>query len=465
MADRLKTIKLSEIIPADDNLRTDFTGIEDLAASIAFIGLLEPPRVQQDGDTFKLIAGERRYRALQYLVKQKADGFTKDMEVKVVVGNKLDDAQRNAAFLIENMQRVDLSVKEQVEGIRRLVQEHGMTQAEVASNLGVSKQWVSDRVAMITLPEHVFDGSSGPWHSLKVEDLAALGRLPEKEMIKMTKDGKVPPQHTIHEKATKLKRQADGAKKLAQMQKDGYLAVTAKDLKRIVKAELADLDGLDQMVKLKLGNVTAISRDYMAPKEPSIRLRQEFESGWLDKVGKNDIVVLESSGEFRKAELVAPKGVTVNDDGEYEPDEYDLIDERNEQRRQEYKAACRQAERNFLTDTKTAALIAHVLMHQAQTSRHKEVLDLLGLPYQEPDLPEDTDAIDYAKRNEALRAARDVNDATLNEYASKNNANLARAAMAVLLAQPGLGQRINIDIDYPVEPEYEEYPEDDEDAA
>ena len=65
MTDTLTTIPLADIHPAPDNLRTELTGIQDLADSIAFIGLMEPIRVTKVDDHYRIIAGHRRFAALQ----------------------------------------------------------------------------------------------------------------------------------------------------------------------------------------------------------------------------------------------------------------------------------------------------------------------------------------------------------------------------------------------------------------
>ncbi|MCL2778752.1 MAG: ParB/RepB/Spo0J family partition protein [Polyangiaceae bacterium] len=140
---------IEKLVPHKGQPRQHFANdkLEELAASIREHGLLEPIVVRRvaSGDTFEIIAGERRWRA-----SQKA-GLR---EVLVVV----KDVSPAAAFelaLIENVQREDLNPVELAEALDRLVKEHNYTQETLATRLGKDRTTVSNSLRLLKLPSSV----------------------------------------------------------------------------------------------------------------------------------------------------------------------------------------------------------------------------------------------------------------------------------------------------------------------
>lgn len=122
--------------------------LADLTRSVAEQGILQPILVRRDPDEptrFEIIAGERRWRAAQRAGLH---------EVPVVV-RELDDHAAMAIALIENLQRQDLSALEEAEGYRRLLDEFGSTQEQVADSVGKSRSHVANSLRLLTLPERV----------------------------------------------------------------------------------------------------------------------------------------------------------------------------------------------------------------------------------------------------------------------------------------------------------------------
>jgi ParB/RepB/Spo0J family partition protein len=138
-------IPLAKIRPAGDNLRRNLGDVAGLAASIEAVGLQEPLIVGAAGDgTHAIIAGHRRYAALQLLGRADAECIVRD----------LDDATRLEVMLIENLQREDLGPLEEAEGYRRLG-ELGISQREIARRCGVGQANVSKKLSLLTLPDDV----------------------------------------------------------------------------------------------------------------------------------------------------------------------------------------------------------------------------------------------------------------------------------------------------------------------
>lgn len=142
---RVVSIKLSDIRvnSAQPRERFDNAAIERLAQSIAQNGLLQPLSVRRDGKIYELIAGERRMRALRSLGYDSAPCIIVDA-----------DGQKSAVLaIIENIQREDLNVFEQAQGIERLIDRWGVTQSEAAERLGLSQSAVANKLRLLRLSE------------------------------------------------------------------------------------------------------------------------------------------------------------------------------------------------------------------------------------------------------------------------------------------------------------------------
>ena len=120
--------------------------LNDLANSIKSQGMMQPILVRKKTDQlFEIIAGERRWRA------SKIAGLT---EVPVIIKD-ISDSSALAMALIENMQREDLNVIEEANGIKRLIEEFDMTHESAADALGKSRVAVSNLLRLLNLTERV----------------------------------------------------------------------------------------------------------------------------------------------------------------------------------------------------------------------------------------------------------------------------------------------------------------------
>ena len=146
----LTTIDISRIAPNPSQSRKNFypDGIEALAESIRRDGLLSPVLVRRVGPgKYELIAGERRLRAVKWLGRMQ-------IEAIVVAAFDCDSA---ILALIENLQREDISYLEEAHACREILDEHGLTQEELARRLGKSPSALANRLRLLNLSPAVLE--------------------------------------------------------------------------------------------------------------------------------------------------------------------------------------------------------------------------------------------------------------------------------------------------------------------
>lgn len=140
---RYRTLDLALIDPDPKQARKKFIGIQALAEAIQEGGLLQPLVVRKAGDRFELIAGERRWRALHYLVTKK--GLAEFARVKCHVRSLAEtrDGQGTAAGLAENLCRDDLHPIEAAHAIHAALQDRAWTPTRLSKSIGRSQGWIS----------------------------------------------------------------------------------------------------------------------------------------------------------------------------------------------------------------------------------------------------------------------------------------------------------------------------------
>ncbi|MEK6375689.1 MAG: ParB/RepB/Spo0J family partition protein [Acidobacteriota bacterium] len=141
-------IPIEQIQPNPYQPRRTFneSSIDELARSVREHGIVQPLVVMRAGDRYKLIAGERRFRAAQ-----KAGLTTVPVVVKDLV--KSGDALEIA--LVENIQREDLNPMEEANAYHQLHDEFGMTQEEIARRVGKERSTVANFLRLLKLPAAV----------------------------------------------------------------------------------------------------------------------------------------------------------------------------------------------------------------------------------------------------------------------------------------------------------------------
>lgn len=143
----IRDIDVMDIEPNAAQPRREFDeeAMEQLTESIRQSGILSPLLVVKYGSVFRIVAGERRYRAAKKAGLNKVPCIVRAMTA----------AEQMEAALIENLQREDLNAIEEASAIRSLMKECGYTQEEVAKRLGKSRPAVANLLRLLTLPEEI----------------------------------------------------------------------------------------------------------------------------------------------------------------------------------------------------------------------------------------------------------------------------------------------------------------------
>lgn len=144
----VQEIAIGDIDPNPDQPRRVFQeeSIAQLAQSIREQGVLQPILVTpEDGGRYRIVAGERRWRASRAAGLDAVPCLVRDLDV----------IQQMEIALVENLQREDLNPIEAARGIRSLMQQCGYTQEAVANRLSKSRPAVANLLRLLTLPEEV----------------------------------------------------------------------------------------------------------------------------------------------------------------------------------------------------------------------------------------------------------------------------------------------------------------------
>ncbi len=131
----------------------DKAALEELADSIRRVGMIQPIVVRRDGDCYRIIAGERRWRAA-HLIGMK--------EIPAIIRDDVDDLAVSEMALIENIQREDLNPVEEARAYRRLVDDYGLTVGNIAERMGKNASTISNSLRLLKLaPDVLTDLSEG----------------------------------------------------------------------------------------------------------------------------------------------------------------------------------------------------------------------------------------------------------------------------------------------------------------
>ena len=143
----VRELSVEDIFANPDQPRKEFDRerLEELAGSLKRHGMVQPIVVKRAGDRFMIITGERRFRAA------KLAGLT----AVPVVEREIETDQVLEIALIENIQREDLNPIEEAAAISFLMQQHDLTQEEVAERLSKSRPAVANALRLLSLPEGV----------------------------------------------------------------------------------------------------------------------------------------------------------------------------------------------------------------------------------------------------------------------------------------------------------------------
>lgn len=182
----VQQLPLKAIVPNQFQPRKVFTSesIQELAATIKEHGLLQPIIVREYApDQYEIIAGERRYRAMQLLGWEKAPAIVQ----------KMDDDESASMALVENLQREGLSAIEEGQAYVALMKLNHLTQGALAQQLGKSQAFVANKIRLLKL-------------SAPVQEAIMNGQISERhgrELLKLDESEQVPAlQQVFAEKLT-----------------------------------------------------------------------------------------------------------------------------------------------------------------------------------------------------------------------------------------------------------------------
>lgn len=119
--------------------------IEELALTIHTHGVIQPIVLRKVDERYEIVAGERRFRAMQHL------GWN---EVPALV-RKMDDREVASVALIENLQREQLTAIEEAHAYAQLLELHQLTQEALAQRLGKSQSTIANKLRLLKLPERI----------------------------------------------------------------------------------------------------------------------------------------------------------------------------------------------------------------------------------------------------------------------------------------------------------------------
>ena len=141
-------VALSAIEPNPLQPRTTFDdeALQELSASIAQLGVIQPITLKPNGkDKYIIISGERRWRASQLAGLESIPAYIREV----------DDENLHAMALVENIQRENLNAIEIALGMKRLIEECGLTQEAMAEKVGKKRSTVSNYMRLLSMPSEV----------------------------------------------------------------------------------------------------------------------------------------------------------------------------------------------------------------------------------------------------------------------------------------------------------------------
>ena len=146
---QLTELRISQIKPNPQQPRRKFneTSLAELAESIKTKGVIQPVVVRPTASGYELVVGERRWRAAQLAERTSIPAIVRDV----------NDSDALVIALIENLRRDDLNAYEEALALKQLQEEHSMSQAEIAENIGKSRAAVANLLRLLNLSSEILD--------------------------------------------------------------------------------------------------------------------------------------------------------------------------------------------------------------------------------------------------------------------------------------------------------------------
>ncbi len=142
---RIRMIPIGKIDPNPHQARSELGDLQELMASIKAKGILEPILVRPKGDRFEIIAGERRYVAAMNV----------GLKELPCIEMNVSDQEALELALIENLQRKDLDVFEEADGLKTLVDLYGYSHQQLAERIGKARSTITEIINVSRIPDHL----------------------------------------------------------------------------------------------------------------------------------------------------------------------------------------------------------------------------------------------------------------------------------------------------------------------
>jgi ParB family chromosome partitioning protein len=167
--------------PDQPRKRFEEEGLAELAASIREHGVIEPILVRREGGAYRILAGERRWRAAQRAGLREIPALVREAS----------DREAFELALVENLQRADLNAIEEAEAYQILSTDHSLTQEQIAGRVGKERSTVANALRLLRLPASVRDAvRSGQLDMGHARALLALeGEALERAAARVIREG------------------------------------------------------------------------------------------------------------------------------------------------------------------------------------------------------------------------------------------------------------------------------------
>ncbi|MGC8745475.1 MAG: ParB/RepB/Spo0J family partition protein [Candidatus Saccharicenans sp.] len=177
-APRVRLISIDRIDPNPRQARNELGNLQELKESIKSKGVLEPILVRPKGDRFEIIAGERRYLA------------SKNIGLKEIpcIEMNVEDQEAMEISLIENLQRKDLDIFEEADGLKALMTLYGYSHQQIAEKIGKARSTITEIISISRIPESLriklkeagINSRSTIIEISKIENLENMSKLVDK---------------------------------------------------------------------------------------------------------------------------------------------------------------------------------------------------------------------------------------------------------------------------------------------
>lgn len=294
----LQTIPFSKLDTTTANPRKTFdeTSILGLSQSIKTDGLLQNlvvAKPQGRKSRYKIVSGERRYRALSLLVKN--GDLPKDTPVPVVIREDLSEKEAHRLATIENIQRENLPPMEEAEAVQALLQD-GETIQDVAAQTGLSEKTIKRRLALCNLCEDAKSALRESRIGLAQAEALTLGSIEQQqELLEDALEG-IPP--------ARIKQWLTGQKPtlaVALFEKELYTGTFTSDL--FAEDETTYFDDAEQFWNLQTEAADTLANSYREQGFDPVEVMEGYEyQKWRYRPARDDekggvVIQLHNSGE------------------------------------------------------------------------------------------------------------------------------------------------------------------------